>query len=167
MAAEETDGTTKDKATREAEAQKEVLRQAATGALADLTPWKGRATDDLVSLPASFIRELLCLGLPKPGKKSERTRLPFGLWIKEARIEGTLDLRDAIGVDGQGCAALVLEDCQLVADEGMVDHGGFKEPRPSIDARHATLLRLSLRRCQVGFLELSDARSVATSNSAS
>ncbi len=142
---------------RELAARRLVLRRARLGEMADLSKFKDPASGACVALAATFIRDLVCLGLPGVGARGARTRLPFGLSIKAARIEGTLDLREAMGFDGQGCAALVLEDCQLVPDEGVTLRDGFEEPFPSLDARHAQLRRLALRNCQVGLLDLSDA----------
>lgn len=82
---------------------------------------------------ASFLRHLL-LGLPagSPGQARGEPwpiRLP-GVRIRNARIEGTLDLADCAGPGGAGLPALALECCEIAAP---------------VDLTNARLARLSLR----------------------
>lgn len=117
-----------------------VLRRAAAGEPADFESWDGE-----VEIDAGFVRRLLCLD----------TDVPFGLWVRHAKISGTLDLRDAHGPDGQPCPPLILEHCRLEGDPPYDDPAARRER--SLDARHARLARVRLDHCRAGRIDLSGA----------
>ena len=73
------------------------------------------------------------------------------VWLRKARLDGLLDLRDARRRSGGPANALILEKCVLPGDLGK------PESSPGVDASHAHMERLSLRDCIVSGVELSGA----------
>ena len=130
-------------------AEAEVLAACREGRWADFgdeQQWPDGAV-----LDATFLRRLF-VGLAESGAPS----LPLGLRLRGATIEGGLDLRDASGAQGGPCPPLVLEDCVLSGDGSAEDPSS--RPAPSLDARQAHFGRFSLRRCKIGYLDLSGAK---------
>lgn len=103
---------------------------------------------------AAFLRELL-LGV---GGEPER---PLAVRLRGVVIRGQLDLRDCSGPGGSGLPPLLLSDCLFIGDAGEPVADGH-DPDELEDwclrAEHACFSRLSLRRCQVGRLNLKRAR---------
>ena len=109
----------------------EAIHRISVGAFADLNH---------KTVPAGWVRELV-ISAGDGG----------AVWLRKARLDGLLNLRDARKRSGGPANALILENCVLPGDLG--------EPKssPGVDASHAHLERLSLRDCIVFGVELSGA----------
>jgi hypothetical protein len=107
----------------------------------DAGRWADFDPDRPTIIPADLVATLVVAG-----------RAPHGVRIRGARIGGAIDLSDARSESGGACNALILEDCEILGT-GDGSHG----TRPAIDASHGHLRRLSLVRCRLDGLELSDA----------
>jgi hypothetical protein len=101
--------------------------------------WAEFARESATTLRADFLCHLL-LGLPAPEPNDDGTIWPKGplaIRVRNARIEGKLDLTDATGPDGTSLPPLLFECCE------------FPEP---IDLSYVRLSRLSLKDCRITHL---------------
>jgi hypothetical protein len=102
------------------------------------------ADDTSTAIAGSFIRDLLLGGLIDPRSHA------YGVRLQGAYIKGPIDLRDGRNPDHGPLPPLLLEHCRL---EGNPDD----EDEAVLNARHASLSRLSLTGCRIGMVDLSDA----------
>ena len=117
----------------------ELRRAAAAGEPADFNlPRWGRLARPGPEIDADVVRQL-ALG----------PAAPTGIEIHNVTIAGDLDLRNARGPDGGAANILKLEGCAI--------RGSDPSRRPSIDACHSHLSRLSLKGCTVSGIHLSSA----------
>lgn len=136
------------------------------GRLADFTE-RNKISNQQTIIKSEVIRNLIAgLPLPKEVNNAASTLIQYkianGIRIKGAYIKGVIDISDCHGPDGNGCPLLLLEECVLAGEGEKLYKTPFSRPNPSLNAQHSKLSRLSIKKCKLGFIDISDTKVLGT-----